>query len=147
MITFHGALRLHTCVLTLAILPFAALADDDKGDRPHRQGAEYKHEYRDGNCKVERKREKNGDFEEKIDCKSGYHGGYQGGYARSEFKEEFRDGNCKVKRELKKDGDYKEERKCRGDRRVYSNGPVYVLPQNAVVVEPGITIRGTVQVR
>ena len=143
MLTFRETRRLHTALLALAMLPFAALADDDKEDRHRRQGAEYKHEYQDGNCKVERKREKNGNFEEKIDCK----GGYYGGYAQSEFKEEFRDGNCKVKRELKKDGDYKEERKCRGDRRVYSSGPVYVLPQNAVVVEPGVTIRGTIQVR
>ena len=145
-------------LFAFAAVPFATIADD--GDRRHRRhGTEYKHEYRDGNCKVERKREKDGDFEEKIDCKGGHYGGRGRGHARSEFKEEFRDGNCKVKRELQKDGDYKEERKCRGPQRVHADGPVYVVPQPvaapqpvyapapAVVVEPGVTIRGTIHLK
>lgn len=138
-----NTIRLCVALFVSAAIPLGAIADDDNDKRSRRQGAEYKHEYRDGNCKVERKREKNGDFEEKIDCKGGHHGKH----ARSEFKEEFRDGNCEVKREMKKDGDYKEERKCRGGQRAYSRGPVYVLPQNSVVVEPGITFQGTIQVK
>lgn len=143
--------------MALAIFPFTANADDDHGRRRH--GSEYKHEYRDGNCKVERKRENDGDFEEKIDCKGGYYGGH-GRHARSEFKEEFRDGHCKVKRELQKDGDYKEERKCRGHQHADAPARVYVVPQSVVVapqpvyvpapavgVEPGVTIRGTIHVK
>lgn len=153
------AISLSSFLFALAAMPFAAVADDDGEHRKRRHGAEYKHEYQDGNCKVERKREKDGDFEEKIDCKGGHYGGHGGTHARSEFKEEFRDGNCKVKRELKKDGDYKEERKCRGHQHVRAPAPVYVAPQPvlvpqpvyvsppAVAVEPGVTIRGSIQVK
>lgn len=148
------AIHISGILLAFAATPFAVLADDDHGRRRH--GSEYKHEYRDGNCKVERKREKDGDFEEKIECKGG-HGRL---HARSEFKEEFRDGNCKVKRELQKDGDYKEERKCRGHEHVQAPAPVYVVPQPVVVapqpvyvpapavaVEPSVTIRATIPIK
>lgn len=154
------AIRLSTILFALAAMPFAAMADDDGEHRHRRHGAEYKHEYQDGNCKVERKREKDGDFEEKIDCKGGYYGGHGGRHARSEFKEEFRDGNCRVKRELQKDGDYKEERKCKGQQHAHAPAPVYVVPQPvvvppqpvyvpppAVVVQPGVVIQGTIHVK
>ncbi|MDP2016637.1 hypothetical protein [Hydrogenophaga sp.] len=131
-------------------LSFGAIADDDDGERRvARQGSEYKHQYRDGNCKVERKREKNGEFEEKIDCK----GGSYSSHARTEFKEEFLDGNCRVKRELQRDGDYKEERKCKAYQRSPARGPVYVESEPVyvyppeVVIEPGVTIRGTINIR
>ncbi len=142
--------RIIVVVLAVTTLSFGALADDDDEDhRGARKGSEYKHQYRDGNCKVERKREKYGEFEEKIDCK----GGRYGSHARTEFKEEFLDGNCRVKRELQRDGDYKEERKCKGYERSPARGPVYVESQPVyvyppeVVIEPGVTIRGTINIR
>lgn len=136
-------------VLACVTLSFGAIADDDEDYRRSRQGSEYKHQYRDGNCKVERKREKDGEFEEKVDCK----GGHYGSHARSEFKEEFRDGNCRVKRELQRDGDYKEERKCKAYQRSSARGPIYVESQPVYVyppevfIEPGVTIRGTINIR
>ena len=67
------------------------------------------------------------------------------GHDRREFKEEYWDGNCKVERKLEKNGDYKEERKCKGPRRsYYEQTPVYVPAP--VVVDPGITIHGTVRI-
>jgi hypothetical protein len=152
------AIHISGVLFALATLPCAATADDDRGRRPH--GSEYKHDYQNGNCKVERKRGKDGDFEEKIDCKGGHYGGHGRRHVRSEFKEEFRDGNCKVKRELQKDGDYKEERKCKGHQHIHAPAPVYVVPQPvmvaprpvyvpppAVVVEPGVVIQGTIRVK
>lgn len=150
-----NTIRITAAMFALLALPFASIADDDGERRHFRHGAAYEHKYREGNCRVERKREKDGEFEEKIECK----GGRYGGYARSEFKEEFRDGNCKVKRELDKDGDYKEERKCKGQPYTHARAPAYSMPQEvmviqpvyvptpAVVVEPGISIRGTIQVK
>lgn len=64
------------------------------------------------------------------------------GHSR-EFKEEYLDGNCKVERKLEKSGEYKEERKCKPPREVYyQQQPVYP----AVVVDPGITVHGTVRI-
>lgn len=68
------------------------------------------------------------------------------GHGRHEFKEEYWDGNCKVKRKLQKHGEYKEERKCKGPSRVYYEQPVYVPAAPPAVVEPGITIHGTVRI-
>lgn len=69
------------------------------------------------------------------------------GHDQREFKEEYWDGNCKVERKLEKSGEYKEERKCKVPRRVYyEQAPVVVTPPPAVIVEPGITIRGTVRI-
>lgn len=53
--------------------PLATLADPHKdesghGKRKHGQ-REYKEEYWDGHCKVERKFEKNGDYKEERKCK------------------------------------------------------------------------------
>ena len=142
--------RIIVAVLAATTLSFCAIADDDEGERRGaRQGSEYKHQYKDGNCKVEQKREKNGEFEEKIDCK----GGRYGSQARTEFKEEFLDGNCRVKRELQRDGDYREERKCKSYQRSSARGPIYVKSQpvyvypSEVVNEPGVTIRGTINIR
>ncbi len=91
-------------LLALATMPFTAIADDDWEPRHRRAVAKYKHEYRDGNCKIERKRKKN--------------------------------------------GDHKEERHCRGRQPdvVMFPGPVYV-PTPAVVVGPGITVRGAIEVK
>ena len=67
-----------------------------------------------------------------------------------EYKEEYWDGNCKVERKWEKSGEYKEERKCKGARRGHDHhgqAPVYVVPAPApVVVQPGVTIHGTVRV-
>lgn len=70
------------------------------------------------------------------------------GHDRREYKEEYWDGNCKVERKLEKSGEYKEERKCKGPRPVYyERAPVQVVPApSPVVVEPGITIHGTVKI-
>ncbi|MGH6627871.1 MAG: glycine zipper 2TM domain-containing protein [Burkholderiaceae bacterium] len=105
-----------------------ALADDDRGKR-----REYKEEFWDGGCKIEREWKKNGDFKEERKC--------DGGNDRyPEGKSEFWDGPCKVEREWKKNGGFKEEVKCdgRGHRRGASVAPP---PQGAfppwVVVESG----------
>ncbi|MDQ9169563.1 hypothetical protein Q8A64_03970 [Oxalobacteraceae bacterium R-40] len=66
---------------------------------------------------------------------------------RREFKEEYWDGECKVKRKLEKNGEYKEERKCKAPRHVHHHAePVYVLPPPPPVIEPGVTIHGTVRI-
>lgn len=68
-------------------------------------------------------------------------------HERREFKEEYWDGNCKVERKLEKNGEYKEERKCKPVRRgQYEHDHVYVPAPAPVVVEPGITIHGTVRI-
>lgn len=63
-------------VLIAAILfaPLVAIADPDKdesghGKRKHGR-SEYKEEYWDGNCKVERKMEKNGNYKEERKCEN-----------------------------------------------------------------------------
>lgn len=53
-------------LVTLASVSSVALADSWKDGR---HGREYKQEYWDGNCKVERKWEKDGDYKEKRKCK------------------------------------------------------------------------------
>ncbi|HEV2611213.1 MAG TPA: hypothetical protein VGU61_13165 [Noviherbaspirillum sp.] len=66
---------------------------------------------------------------------------------RREFKEEYWDGNCKVERKLEKNGEYKEERKCKGPHHGhYRQAPVYVPAPPPIVVEPGITVHGTVRI-
>lgn len=57
-------------LLLLASVSSVAMADswkDESGKGRH--GREYKQEYWDGNCKVERKWEKDGDYKEKRKCK------------------------------------------------------------------------------
>lgn len=58
----------------LLTLPLTALADPWKDESGHgkRRGhhqREYKEEYWDGNCKVERKLEKSGEYKEERKCK------------------------------------------------------------------------------
>ncbi|WP_082583944.1 hypothetical protein [Noviherbaspirillum sp. Root189] len=78
---------------------------------------------------------------------SGHGKGRGRGHDRHEYKEEYWDGNCKVERKLEKSGEYKEERKCKGARHGhYAPAPVYVPAPPPVVVEPGITVHGTVRV-
>lgn len=94
----------------LLVLPLAASADPDKDESGHGKGR---------------------------------------GHDRREYKEEYWDGNCKVERKLEKSGEYKEERKCKGPRRGhdhYGQAPVYVPAPAPVVVQPGVTIHGTVRV-
>lgn len=56
-----------------ALVPLVAVADPDKDESGHgkrgKHRTEFKEEYRDGNCKVERKLEKNGDYKEERKCK------------------------------------------------------------------------------
>lgn len=63
-----------------------------------------------------------------------------------EFKEKYWDGNCKVERKLGKHGEYKEKRKCKGPDHDDERAVLYAPAQPAVLVEPGITIQGTVRI-
>jgi surface antigen len=117
----------------------AALADDDDRGKHRERRAERKEEFWDGNCKVERKWEKNGNYKEERKCEGGR------GHGR-EHKEKFSDGNCKVERKWK-DGEYKEEVKCKGRPGhaavvyppwiVSSQGGQVVYPQAQPVVPAG----------
>lgn len=62
--------RLAALVVAAAFLPAAAMADPWKDESGHgRYGQrEYKQEWRDGNCKYERKWEKNGEYKEEVKC-------------------------------------------------------------------------------
>jgi surface antigen len=68
-----------TSTLVLISLAFApgVMADDEDHGRGHghkHHGHKHKEEYWEGNCKVERKWEKDGDYKEKRKCKGGaYH--------------------------------------------------------------------------
>ena len=83
---------------------------------------------------------------------SGHGKRHKHGHDRGEYKEEYWDGSCKVERKFERNGEYKEERKCkpprhshRGPRHEhYEPAPVYV-PAPPVVVEPGVTIHGTIR--
>lgn len=56
-------------VLAGFALAFPAVADPWKDESGHgRGGGEWKQEYRDGNCKVERKLERSGEYKEEIKC-------------------------------------------------------------------------------
>ena len=69
------------------------------------------------------------------------------GHDRREYKEEYWDGNCKVERKFKKNGEYKEKRKCKAPRHGYHEAaPVYVPAPPPIIVEPGVTIHGTVRI-
>jgi hypothetical protein len=63
-----------TLIALCACVPLAALADRDKHEGGHgkhgKHRAEFKEEYWDGNCKVERKLKKNGDYKEERKCKA-----------------------------------------------------------------------------
>jgi hypothetical protein len=69
-------LRLLLIPVLLCAFPLTALADDDDDHRgrgrKHGHG-EYQDEYWDGNCKVERKFKKNGDYKEKRKCRGPQH--------------------------------------------------------------------------
>jgi hypothetical protein len=71
------------CALTMLAAPAAAdpwKDESGKGrwgyyDRGHRAfgyDREYKQEFRQGNCKIERKWERGGEYKEEIKCKGGY---------------------------------------------------------------------------
>ena len=68
--------------LAIAALPLMATADSWKDESGHGYGhghdrREYKEEYWDGNCKVERKLKKSGEYKEERKCKAprqGYYG-------------------------------------------------------------------------
>jgi hypothetical protein len=47
-------------------------------DQPRRRASrEFKEEYDDGRCKVERKLEKSGEYKEEVKCRSGYRSSYR----------------------------------------------------------------------
>jgi hypothetical protein len=45
--------------------------------QPRRASREFKEEYDDGRCKVERKLEKSGEYKEEVKCRSGYRSSYR----------------------------------------------------------------------
>lgn len=67
--------------LCVAATPLAASADPWKDESGHGRGkhghrkhkGEYKEEYWDGHCKVKRKLDKNGEYEEERKCKGASH--------------------------------------------------------------------------
>jgi hypothetical protein len=73
-------------IIGAALLASPALADpwkDESGKgrwggdrgyygRSYNEAREYKQEYRQGNCKIERKWERGGDYKEEVKCKGGY---------------------------------------------------------------------------
>lgn len=67
--------------ISMALSSFSAFADSWKDEGGHGKGhkhdREYKEEYWDGNCKVEREFKKNGDYKEERKCKEPRHGHYQ----------------------------------------------------------------------
>lgn len=68
------SIRTFVLPAVLLSLPLAVAADPWKDESGHGKGRkherrEHKEEYWDGNCKVERKWEKNGDYKEERKCK------------------------------------------------------------------------------
>jgi surface antigen len=116
-------------VAALALSCFDPASADDDGRRMAR--SDHEEQYRDGNCRVKRKWEKDGDYKEERECKRAY--GRR--IAERDFEEEFRDGNCRIKRKWEKDGDFKEEIECKGARR----GPtvLYARPEEPILVPRG----------
>jgi hypothetical protein len=45
---------------------------EGRGYRAYNMDREYKQEYRQGNCKIERKWERNGEYKEERKCKGGW---------------------------------------------------------------------------
>ena len=106
---------LATLALPLTLLAAtAAWAGDDHGHRYR----EHKEEFWDRGCKVEREWKKDGEYQDKRECKGqhGYHSQYDqhgGRYYHHDRKEVFWDRGCKVEREWKKDGEYQDKRECK----------------------------------
>jgi surface antigen len=115
--------------LALSCIGQASADDRSHGRRDVR--SDYEEQYRDGNCRVKRKWEKDGDYKEERECKRVY--GRR--VVERDFEEEFRDGNCRIKRKWEKDGDFKEEIECKGARR----GPtlLYARPEESIIVPRG----------
>jgi hypothetical protein len=69
----------------ILLAPWAAAADpykDESGHGKRKHGhREYKEEYWEGNCKVERKWEKSGEYKEERKCKGPTHYGHAPAYA------------------------------------------------------------------
>jgi surface antigen len=118
-----------TVALALSCFDPASADDESYGRRMAR--SDHEEQFRDGNCRVKVKWEKDGDYKEERECKRVY--GRR--VAERDFEEEFRDGNCKIKRKWEKDGDFKEEIECKGARR----GPAafYARPDERVWTDPG----------
>lgn len=67
-------LALASLALAIGLATPLATADPDKDESGHgrkRHGREYKEEYWDGNCKIERKWKRNGDYKEERKCRGG----------------------------------------------------------------------------
>lgn len=72
----------HRTLLLLLALPLVCMADPGKDESGHgkRRGhdrKEYKEKYWDGNCEVERKVGKHGDYKEERKCRGHQHGEYR----------------------------------------------------------------------
>jgi hypothetical protein len=100
------------CVATSACAPVIVHGDkDDRDHRPYRQG-EYKEQYRDGPCTIEREEKRDGSYKEERECKGVREGPYR--HPRGDHEEKYQDGPCKIEREWKRDGTYKEKIDCKG---------------------------------
>lgn len=60
----------------ISLAPLAAEAGDKHHHHHRHKGGEYKEQYWDGACKVERKWKRNGEYREKRKCHDGYAYGY-----------------------------------------------------------------------
>lgn len=75
-------IRILLLPVLLAIVPLTVFADSWKDESGHGKGRkherrEFKEEYYEGNCKVERKLEKNGEYKEERKCKGTSYGAYE----------------------------------------------------------------------
>jgi hypothetical protein len=100
------------CLATSACAPAVVHRDEDYRDhRPNREG-EYKEQYWEGPCKVEREQKRDGSYKEERECKGVGEGRYR--HPRGDYEEKYQDGPCKIEREWKRDGTYKEKIDCEG---------------------------------
>lgn len=80
ILNFRACSRAYSPLLALstaAVLSLAPLAAEADSDRHHhRHGREYKEKYWEGNCRVERKWKRNGEYQEKRKCRDDYRQGY-----------------------------------------------------------------------
>ena len=103
--------------LALPVLVLTAPLSTWAGNN-HEHYPERKEEFWDRGCKVEREWKKDGEYQDKRECKGrhGYHSQYDqygGHYRHHDRKEVFWDRGCKVEREWKKDGEYQDKRECK----------------------------------
>ena len=124
-------LALIAVALATALPPLSASADPDKDKSGHgkrKHGREYKEEYWDGNCKVERKWDKHGSFKEERKC----------------------NGTSHVRHSPPPVIVYEQPVYVKPTPVYVQPAPVYVQPAPAVVIDAspaGVVIQGTVRVK